>query len=92
VGFQLVSSSHLELTSIYLACDEVMTGLKCPNIPFFSLMYHGISSGEFLLDFISFGKSFLMSGVVAVNMSDKQVGNLRCFIGEATSVIDAARR
>lgn len=70
---------------IYMAVDEVMTGLKTWS-PFISLLY---STAHCLPDFISFGKSFLLSGVVAINKSASELKTLRTFIGETTSACDA---
>jgi 4-aminobutyrate aminotransferase-like enzyme len=60
--------------SIYLASDEILTGLKTWS-PFVSLLYN-----DFAPDFITFGKSFLMCGILALDKSPEIVKHLRQYI------------
>ncbi len=79
-GLRRITSTH----GIYLAADEVMTGLKCPARPLLSLLHR-----RFQPDFVTIGKSFLLSGVLAWNKKDEELRHLRTFIGETTSAADS---
>ena len=69
--------------SIALVIDEVMTGFKTWT-PFIFMQYPG-----FVPDYITFGKGFVLAGVLAVNKSMESIRLSRFKIGETTSVCDA---
>lgn len=69
---------------VALAIDEIMTGLKTWT-PFLFMQFR-----DLLPDYVTFGKAFVLAGVLAVNKTDEEVKKLRYYVGETTCAVDAS--